>query len=210
MNRLFDHIPIISERFPGKIILSFLMFIFSIVIFFIWPSLERFICFAAVFFSFLGDIMLNSKRDHNLQTDSDVLFGGIAFIFAHIFFCGAYLSEILLYRKRFSIYGPILALVILISITAFMLYKKKRDERTKLFYFGIAYLWLTGINYSTVFAYAFSVKSIKSLCMLGGLMFLASDVIIGCEKFLGLRSKLARELVWWLYPIGQILLIIMV
>lgn len=71
-------------------------------------------------------------------------------------------------------------------------------------------LWITGINYTTIFSFSFSAKSIQSLASLGGILFLASDAIIGFEKFLGLRSKLARGLVWWLYPIGQIILISMV
>ena len=95
------------------------------------------------------------------------------------------------------------------AITIIFILKAGENKRSKTFWFGIFYLWITGINYATIFSYAISARSMESIALIGGLSFLASDVIIGFERFLGLKSKVARELVWWLYPIGQIILIIM-
>ena len=163
-------------------------------------------------FSFIGDIALNHNKDHSKQSKKDFILGGIAFVVAHIFYCLTYYWKIKVNNFVVWNIGAIFAIIILLLVTVIML--KVRilggyKNNNKLFSFGIAYLWITGINYTTILSYSYSVKSIGSFAALGGLMFLASDIIIGVEKFFDYRSEFARELVWWLYPIGQILLIIM-
>ncbi len=102
-----------------------------------------------------------------------------------------------------------MAIAILCVLTLFFFVMAKYRQSSKLFWFGIAYLWLTGIDYIAVSSYAYSVKSIETIVFFGGLLFLASDFIIGCERILRMKSKIARELIWWFYPLGQIILILM-
>lgn len=42
---------------------------------------------------------------------------------------------------------------------------------------------------------------------LGALLFFASDVIIGFGQVGGIRPAHADDWIWWLYPLGQMLLI---
>ena len=65
MNRWFDNIPFISKYIPGKIILSILMLLLSIILAITIKSIDRTICIFAMFFSFIGDIVLNypSKKE---------------------------------------------------------------------------------------------------------------------------------------------------
>lgn len=213
MNRWFDRLPFLGDRIPGKITLSFLMLLLAIVLRLCFYTFDRSICVLAMVFSFCGDIFLNHNKDHTKQTKIDLILGGIAFVAAHLCFCLAYYQKTKINNFPILNNGAILAVGILIVITIIMLMrfseKDKQSKDNKLFAFGIVYLWLTGINYTTIFSYAYSIRSMESIAAIGGLLFLSSDIIIGCEKFLGLKSKLARELVWWLYPIGQIILIIM-
>lgn len=208
MNRWFNRLPLIGNKIPSKITLSFLILIFATTLAFIFNSIDRTICFFAMLFSFIGDIALNHNPNHSNQTKKDFIIGGIAFIFAHMLYCYSYYQKMSINGYTFINFGSVFTVCLLALITVIMIYVKfKSGNFTKLFIFGIAYLWITGINYTTIFSYAYSEKSIESIVILGGLMFLASDLIIGLEKFFGLRSKLARELVWWLYPIGQIIII---
>jgi uncharacterized membrane protein YhhN len=212
MNRLFDKLPIIGKKIPGKITLSFLMLVFAILMHFVFKTFDRCICIVAMTFSFIGDVALNHNRDHSKQTNRDFILGGIAFIAAHVFYCMTYSGKIAMHGFETFNPGAEFAVIILLLITAMMFFgtiATKRSFKNKLFYFGLLYLWLTGINYVTIFSYSYSVKGIESIAAVGGLMFLASDVIIGMEKFLKLKSKVARELVWYLYPIGQLILITM-
>ena len=208
MNRWFDKLPIIGTKVPGKITLSFLMFIYAITMYFTFRTEDRLFAAVAMFFSFLGDICLNYVRDVTKQKKKDLIIGGTCFIGAHIIYCMAYYEKIRNAGYNVFNHGSNYAIVILVMITLLFLYRNK-FKFSKLFLFGLLYLWITGINYMTIFSYSYSAMSIQSIAALGGIMFLASDVIIGMEKFLGLKSPLARELVWWLYPIGQILLITM-
>ena len=212
MNRWFDNLPVIGNKIPGKITLSFLMLVYAIILFVVIRSHDRYICFIAMFFSFIGDIALNHNPDHSKQTNRDFIIGGVSFIVAHVFYCIAYNSKITISGYEVFNPGTEFAIMILLFVTAMMIIwniSKKNNFINKLFYFGLAYLWITGINYITIFSYSYSVKGIQSIAAFGGLMFLASDIIIGMEKFFGLKSKTARELVWWLYPIGQLILITM-
>lgn len=213
MNRWFDNIPLIGKKIPGKITLSFLMFLFAILMSVVFNTTDRITCVIAMFFSFVGDIALNHNRNHEEQSKKDFLVGGIAFIVAHIFYCITYYKKIKFLGYEIFSPGSYYAIMLLLLITSFMLLAriamKKKATNSKLFIFGLIYLWITGINYMTIFSYSYSAKSIGLLAALGGILFLASDVIIGMEKFLGLKSKAAREAVWWLYPLGQIILIIM-
>lgn len=207
MNRWFDKLPIIGNKIPGKITLSFLMLLFSLLLSLIFRTSDRITCFVAMLFSFTGDLMLNYKRNHDDQSKQDLVVGGISFIIAHIFYCITYYQKILSRNYQLMNLGTLAAIIIIAIITISISILSKSQRHSKLFAFGIFYLLLTGINYTTIFSYAYSTKSIESIVALGGLMFLISDVIIGLEKFSGLKSKLARELVWWFYPIGQIILI---
>ena len=206
MNRWFDNLPIIGNKIPGKITLSFLMFLFAICMELIFKTVDRLFCVFAMTFSFLGDIALNHKKNHDEQSKKDFILGGISFVVAHFCYCIAYYKKIQINNYTVFNIGSVLAIIILIA-TTFLTVITSIEKEQKLIIFGIAYLWLTGINYTTIFSYAFSVKSVESLAALGGVLFLASDVIIGLEKFSGLKSKLARNLVWYLYPLGQIILI---
>ena len=210
MNRYFDRLPIVGGKVPGKITLSFMMLVFSVVLAAIFQTIDRNICIFAMLFSFIGDIALNHNADHSKQSKKDFLIGGIAFIVAHLLYCICYSKKMMLRGFTFINPGAIFVVLSLFVVTAVLLYfKSKTKDFSKLFWFGVAYLWITGINYTAIFSYGYSVKSYESLAILGGIMFLASDLIIGLEKFFGLKSKLMRELVWWLYPLGQILIIAM-
>ncbi len=209
MNRLFDKLPIIGKKIPGKITLSFLMLVFAILMHFVFKTFDRCICIVAMTFSFIGDVALNHKKNHDEQSKKDFIVGGISFIFAHICYCIAYYQKLLIGNYSLFNFGAFVAIAILLIVTVFMLIKINSNQSQKKFAFGLLYLWITGINYITIFSYSYSVKSFESFAAFGGLMFLVSDIIIGLENFSGLKSKLARELVWWLYPLGQILLIAM-
>ena len=209
MNRWFDHIPFISKYVPGKIVLSFLMLVLSVVLGIVFKTYDRAICICAMLFSFIGDYELNHYPKKGEDHKRNFIKGGVFFIAAHLSYFFAYSLKIYKNNLEWFNGGTVFALCILALVVLVFMSRIKEVENKKLFYYGLIYLLLTGINYEVVFTYSVSVKSIESLAMMGGILFLGSDIIIGFERFLGLKSKLCRELVWWFYPIGQILLICM-
>ena len=208
MNRWFDNIPIIGKKYSGKIVLSFLMLVLAAILAIVYRTSDRCVCFFAMLFAFEGDWVLNSGKTPEMQTNKIVVLGGSCFMLAHFWYACTYFLKIYFNKYPFVNGGTYILLMILLFVTVYFIFNMGKSKNLGMFWFGVLYLWLTSISYFMIFSYSASVKSIESLAVVGGLMFLASDVIIGCEKFLGLRSKLARELVWWLYPIGQTLIII--
>ncbi len=209
MNRWFDKFPILSKYLPGKIILSFLMLLLSFILMCVFQTFDRFFCFLALICSVFGDLFLNYFPENRPFRKSDLMAGGIFFIFAHFLFFKAYYEKILMNGFTIINAGFVFAIILLVVTSIAFIIKAGENRRSFMLYFALIYLWLTGIDYLIIFSYSYSIKSIESLALLGGLLFLASDIIIGCEQFLGLKSKLCRELVWWFYPIGQIIMIIM-
>ena len=211
MNRLFDNLPFIGKKVSGKIVLSFLMLVLAIILLIIFDSLPRFFCVIAMTFSFIGDIILNNKKDHNMQTKSDFIFGGIAFIMAHIFYFFTYYRKIQINNYYLINFGAFIVIFITACISFVFIIKMISSKKiNKLLIFGIFYVWITSINYIAIFSYAYSSFSLKSFVVVGGFSFLISDLIIASEKFFKVKSEFLREAVWWFYPIGQIILIIMV
>ncbi len=208
MNRWFDNFPYLGKKYSGKIVLSLLMLILAAVLAIVYKTGDRCACFFAMLFAFEGDWVLNSGKTPAMQTNKIVALGGICFILAHFWYALTYFLKIYFNEYSFLNWGVNLIFFILLLIMSYFVFNMNKAKSLKMFCFGILYLWLTAFSYFMIFSYSVSAKSIEFLAAVGGLMFLASDVIIGCEKFLGLRSKLARELVWWLYPMGQTLIII--
>ena len=156
----------------------------------------------AMLFSFAGDVILNRK----VCKDKSLVVGGGAFSIAHIFYFFAYNYLILKCQYAYFNVGVVISLGIMFAtaIILIMIAKKASKELAS----GVFYLWISSINYVTITSYSYSANSIASIADLGALLFLLSDVIIGLERFANMRSKIMRELVWWLYPVGQIIIII--
>lgn len=207
MNRFFDNIPMLKGKVPGKIILSLLMLVYAFCLCIFIGRTDRMICFIAMFAAFLGDFFLNHVNLEK-RTKKDFYLGTLAFICAHIIYIIAYYEQIK--ENNFQIFNAgfdIAGIIIYAIIFAFTLMKKKASFN--MYALGVMYLLTIGLNCAMIFSFSYSIGNIKSLAALGAILFLVSDLFIGIETFTGLKSKVIRELVWWFYPIGQIIIITM-
>jgi len=74
---------------------------------------------------------------------------------------------------------------------------------------AVPYLVIITANCAVIFSYtwgAFPSRSLSLLAASGALSFFLSDAIIGLSRLVHIHRF--NGLIWWLYPIGQILLII--
>jgi uncharacterized membrane protein YhhN len=209
MNRWLDNFPYIGKKLSGKIVLSLLLLLLSGALRFFNGTVTRRLCAFGMFLSFLGDYILNYNSEIRGQSRLDFLYGGFCFIVAHLFYFATYFTKIFINKYRLFNLGMVFGIVLLALIVISIIKNKTVEKESFAFKYGLVYLWLTGVDFWVIFSYAYSARPIGYFAMLGGLLFLASDVIIEYEKVCGLKSKHARELVWWFYPIGQFLLIIM-
>lgn len=68
------------------------------------------------------------------------------------------------------------------------------------------YACVIGASLSLIWSYAYSERTVRSVAAAGALVFFLSDLIIGMGALCQVNQF--DSLIWWLYPIGQLLLIL--
>ncbi|MBP3705429.1 MAG: hypothetical protein J6I98_07845 [Clostridia bacterium] len=195
---------------PGAVVLTSLLSAFALCRAAAAPTPVRFVCFAAMALSSVGDIFLAHLKSLNARFQNCFLIGAVFFMAAHLLYVLTY------GMKLFHTAGALLwntgtAIALLIGLTAFclMLTLSIKSRRTKNLPLIAVYLFIILLNCSAVFTYAFAqgFSSLSAVCAATGVLsFLLSDLVIG----LNLAGNIHRFdfLIWWLYPIGQVLLIL--
>lgn len=203
---IMSHIPLISNK--TKLLISVSLVAIALIAFCIYPErLDTQICLLAMFFSFLGDLSLNSmplnKRPHWL-----LYIGASFFMVAHLQYAVAYYWLIFEGNKVFFNPGANIAITFMILLfavsVAFAIIFKSKPKLMTIIIFCL-YTFVIGINFVTIYSYSWSFASAS---FVGALSFLISDFIIGIETVFKVKNETLRKLVWVFYPFGQILIIV--
>ena len=204
--RLLEYVPLISNK--TKIFISSMLLILALVTcVFSSYSIDSKICLLAMFFSFIGDILLNcttlEKRPHSL-----LYTGAIFFMISHIIYASAYYHLIRISQKAFfnvGTYTAIISLLLILAISIICLLILNQKLKPSMIFIFAIYIVMISINFITIYSYSWNFNA---LSFLGATSFLISDYIIGIETVFKIRKDTLRKLVWFFYPIGQILIII--
>lgn len=193
---------------PGSFVLTLLMSAFAFVLALIFPSPARWLCFAAMAFSSVGDIFLMRFRGLDRIFPNYFVIGAAFFMLAHLLYTGCFALRIRGIGAAYLNGGAVIALVIAAVCFAYFTKLCMEPGRRSQYPLILAYLIIISINCMSVFSYAWSSAASHPAAILaavGALSFLLSDLIIG----LGMAADIRKydHLIWWLYPIGQILLI---
>ena len=97
--------------------------------------------------------------------------------------------------------------VLMIVMTMIMVLVRNVEIKS-MFFLSMIYLFVISTNCATVYSYAYSARGMAIISAVGVFSFLLSDYFIVMEKVCDIKSKVLRELIWWFYPVGQILLIL--
>jgi uncharacterized membrane protein YhhN len=193
---------------PGTFVLTVLMSALALVLALLRPSAHRWLCFAAMAFSTGGDLFLTNFRGLGNLPNSFVI-GACLFGIAHVLY-------LLTYRKLSALrgyptlnrFGLIPALLAAVGSVAFFTYMCARRSDFSMFPLCMAYLVLISANTATILSYAasaFRKRPAAIFAALGAVSFFISDFIIGLDMLAGIPGF--GHLIWWYYPIGQILII---
>ena len=194
-------------KISGASVLTSLMSLYAFIMAVTFQTTDRWICFLAMFVSSIGDIIMSNETNVGKKIGKKrLLIGGIFFAAAHILYSVCYYS-----KNKDRGYGILntgfyiaLCVSFIALITIIILGQKKKNSPVS--YLGaILYLCMISCASTMIFAFSFSAKGIAFLALVGSLSFLLSDYIIGVGKFANIKKF--DSLVWWLYPIGQILII---
>lgn len=203
MNRYFAWFGL-----PGSFVLTMLLSLTALLLAVISPKKDRWLVFAAMAFSSVGDLFLMDFGDLDRIFADPFAMGAAAFMISHLIYTAAYRAMAKKHGCRFLNGGA--AIVGLIALGCVIYFTKTCMDRNNFGRFGLsmAYLAIISLNLAAIFSYAwarFRKNPLTLLAAAGAASFFASDFVIG----LGMLANISRYnyLIWWLYPIGQILLI---
>ena len=193
---------------PGSFVLTMLLSLSALMLAVIKPKKDRWLVFAAMAMSSVGDLfMMNFGSLGRIFSDTFAM-GAAAFMIAHLLYICAYRA--MAKKRGCGFLNGGVAITGLIALGCVVYFTKSCMDRNNFNRFGLAmaYLAVIGLNLATIFSYAWAgcrKNPLTLLAAIGAASFFASDFIIG----LGMLASISRYnwLIWWLYPIGQILLI---
>ena len=194
---------------PGAFVLSMLMSLLALVLALLYPSPARWFCFAAMALSSVGDTFLtNFKGIRNIFPNYFVI-GAAFFMVAHLLYIASYGIRIRESGAAFFNGGVILVLLAMVLLYGYFIRLSITTDHKNVLPLIIVYIAVISADCMAVFSYAWSQgfsNPIAVLAAVGAVSFLLSDLIIG----LGIAGGMHQYdwLIWWLYPIGQILMII--
>lgn len=194
---------------PGTFVITMLLSAFALLRALVRPKrADRWICFAAMALSTCGDLFLTNFRGLMNRFPNGFVIGAAFFAVAHVVYLIAYRMLAKKRSIRFRNPGAAAGAVIFAGLLAYITWVCLERNDFTMYPVALVYLPVISANCCTVLSYAWGSLRKRPwtlLAAVGALTFLASDFIIG----LGLLAGISRYdyLIWWLYPIGQLLLI---
>jgi len=199
---LFEQKGIYNRSLPLKLFASTMFFMVGFTGFLI-GSFEVYNLFIVLglLFGVIGDFFLSysNQVNRNLKTKYYSV-GIIAFLIGHLL----YLVALLITTKNILI-SFVVGLVLSVLLIVFILQKRKFDKFIKIF--GIVYVYVL-INMMTfsVFNFIGSYSTKSLLFMIGGILFLVSDMVIIINTFGKKKNKLVSAINLYVYFIAQLLI----
>jgi len=204
MNRYFAF-----NGLPGSFVLTLLLSGLALLSALVKPCTARWLCFAGMVMSSIGDIFLMRFRGLDRLFPNYFIWGAAAFMVAHILYTFSYRSLSASRGHRFFNGGVIFVMILsALSLIYILNVCHKRSNYSDL-PLSIVYLAVISIGCCAIFSYAwasFPKRPWAILSAVGALSFFISDFIIGLGMLAGINRY--SHLIWWFYPIGQILIIL--
>lgn len=206
MNRFFRWFGL-----PGRLVLTVLMSIFACALAVISPSLPRLLAAIAMMMSSLGDIVLMDYKPITRSLHlSGFITGSLIFVLAHLFYIAAFGYSIYDAGYSYLNLGVVAAFVLFVVLVCVMVMLAFlcNKELNYMLWLCMIYLFVITASCATVFSYAYADGGMAIVSAVGILSFLVSDYFIVLERACNVRSRVLHKLIWWFYPIGQILLLL--
>lgn len=195
---------------PGSFVLTMLLSLTALLLALIQPGKkERWLAAAAMAVSSVGDVFMMNFRGVSRYVGDAFAAGAAAFMVSHVIYAITY--RMMARKRGCRFWNGGVAAAVLIAVGCAVYFTRMCVLRRNFgrFPLAMAYLAVISVNLASVFSYAWArVRRNPTviLAALGAAAFFASDFVIG----LGTLARISRYdwLIWWLYPIGQILLIL--
>lgn len=191
--------------------LSLYLVILALVLAVVFRTLPRTIRAFAMAVSFAADLMLGQYPPFLTLTGGySFPLGAVMFMAAHLLYFTSYVLLIRESGKRVFnpgfFVGCAVTLGAIIALTVLYFQNPLADPGMLLL--GIAYGLVIGTLCTAVCTHAFIKKGIAFASMAGILSFMASDMVIGLSRIGGVSFYNSGEIIWFFYPIGQLLILL--
>lgn len=195
---------------PGNFVLTLLISLYGIILACIFRTPQRIICAVAMLLSSLGDILLMDYKPVTKRLPLRGFTAGAAsFSIAHLVYASAFI--IIMTKEGYALVnwgffcGIVLFAASVVALICLMKTKPQNNPVMKVLPF--CYLLLISFNLTVIFSCSVSRGTYGLVSGLGALSFYVSDLILSIRLVSSIKIKHNEELVWWFYPIGQILLL---
>ena len=193
---------------PGTFVLSVLMSVLAVALAIARPGKHRFFCAAGMVISTLGDVFMTRFMDIDEIFPNYFVIGAAFFMAAHLLYIASYGIKIRNSGAPFFNGGVILVLAATIVLYVYFIHLSINTGHKSALPLVLVYLAIISADCMTIFSYAWSQGFSNPLAIfaaVGAVSFMISDLIIG----LGIAGGITKydSLIWWYYPIGQILMI---
>ncbi len=195
---------------PGTFVLTVLLSLLALTLALIFRTRDRTFAAAAMLVCSLGDlVMTNFGNIRRFLPFPGLYLGAALFIVGHLLYIAAFAS--LIRKNRYPVYtrafgmGVVLTAAVFAAVVVFMVTGDTFPGAAMAAVCGI-YACVIGASLSLIWSYAYSERTVRSVAAAGVLVFFLSDLIIGMGALCQVNQF--DSLIWWLYPIGQLLLIL--
>lgn len=192
---------------PGTFVLTWLISLLALTLAVIRRKKYAFICAAAMVVSSCADMFMTRFGRIPEIFPNYFIIGASLFMVSHVLYTVSYLTLARSKGYRYCNGGMVTAVVIaVVCLVYFTVICHQRNDFS-MYFLCLLYLIVITVNCATVFSYAWSAVKKKPyliFCAVGALSFFISDMLLGLEVLAGIYDY--SFLVWWFYPIGQILL----
>ena len=192
---------------PGTFVLTWLMSLAAVILAVIRRKNYAYLCAAAMVVSSCGDMFTTRFGRIAEIFPNYLIIGASLFMVAHVLYTLSYRTLAKSKGFRYFNGGVITAIVLALACLVYFTVVCYQRNDFSMYVLCMLYLTVITLNCATVFSYAWSAVKKKPyliFCAVGALSFFVSDLLLGLEVLAGIYDY--SFLVWWFYPIGQILL----
>ena len=194
---------------PGTFVLSVLMSVLAVALAIARSGKHRFFCAAGMVISTLGDVFMTRFMDIDEIFPNYFVIGAVLFMIAHVMYCVSYRT--LIKKKNYRVFNGGIIAALIIAAACVVYFSAVCIQRQSLSIFPLAMVYLCAISSSCSMIYSYTWSEFRCRPMvvfaaIGAVSLFLSDLIIGLDYMAGIDQF--NFLIWWLYPIGQILIVL--
>lgn len=195
---------------PGNFVLTLLISLYGIILACVFRTPQRIICAAAMLLSSLGDILLMDYKPVTKKLPLRGFTAGAAsFGIAHLVYASAFIF--IMVKEGYGVVNPgfFCGIGLFVASVAALIFlmKTKKQNNPVMKVLPFCYLLLISFNLTVIFSCSVSRGAYGLISGIGALSFYVSDLILSVRLVSSIKIKHNEALVWWFYPIGQILLL---